>query len=279
MTRHGQRIGDEGRTGESGLDVVSALGDQGGESIAGQLPYGVVQQAEYDREGVAGDCVTGDAAVCGHVVIVERLTRSPGQAVEMILFVASEQASGFGDQAGRTVEAGGGHHAVVGLCRDRIVRRRRGIQPVSELESGVPESGRGQQAFHPTYVGSHRVELIGQDAEIPVRLPQRPRHPDRGIAPDGRGLRRREAPGSAGQLERIGDDERDESVSSPLLRGQVEEPVAEEPLDVEQIGRRGRVRRDVTGPAEAFVALRAVGRYVEEIAPGRPDRIGMQLVE
>ena len=51
------------------------------------------------------------------------------------------------------------------------------------------------------------------------------------------------------------------------------------PLDVVQEGRGGRKDLDVAGPAQALVALRAVGGHVEEVAAHAPDDVLVQLVE
>lgn len=54
---------------------------------------------------------------------------------------------------------------------------------------------------------------------------------------------------------------------------------------MQEVGRveleRGRCRvgRDVTGPSEPLVALRAVGRHVEEVALLAPDRVAHELVD
>src|SRR6201999_2693646 len=57
------------------------------------------------------------------------------------------------------------------------------------------------------------------------------------------------------------------------------QPVAEERVDVVQEGGRWRERRNVTGPAQALIALRAVGWYVDEIAPHSPDDVVVELVQ
>ena len=80
-------------------------------------------------------------------------------------------------------------------------------------------------------------------------------------------------------LQSVRDDEGHHPVGCPLLGGEVDQPVPEEVLDVEE-ERRGRGEHcDVAGPAEPLVALRAVGGHVEEVAARAPDHVAVQLVE
>src|SRR3712207_6112259 len=65
-------------------------------------------------------------------------------------------------------------------------------------------------------------------------------------------------------LEDIGDDEAHHPVGRLLLGGEVPQPVTQEVVHVEQKGSGRRECRDVASPAEALVALRAVGGHVEE---------------
>ena len=68
------------------------------------------------------------------------------------------------------------------------------------------------------YVGGHRRVLPIEDAPVAVRLPQRPRHPRRGITPDRRRLGLRELVGGRLVLEDIGDDERDHPSAASCSR-------------------------------------------------------------
>jgi hypothetical protein len=60
---------------------------------------------------------------------------------------------------------------------------------------------------------------------------------------------------------------------------QVEQPFPQEAADVVVERRGGREDLRVAGPAEAFVALRAVGRHREEVAALAPDDVLLQLGE
>ena len=57
------------------------------------------------------------------------------------------------------------------------------------------------------------------------------------------------------------------------------QPVPQEVRDIEEERGGRREDGDVAGPAEPLVALRAVGRHVEEVAAQAPDDVAVQLVE
>ena len=121
--------------------------------------------------------------------------------------------------------------------------------------------------------------LAVEDGAVAVGPPQRPRHPDRGVAPDRGAVRLGELLGRGLELQDVGDHERHHAVGVLLLGGQVEQPVGEERPDVEQERRGGREDGDVAGPAEPLVALRAVGGDVEEVALRAPDDVAVELVQ
>ena len=75
------------------------------------------------------------------------------------------------------------------------------------------------------------------------------------------------------ELEGVGHHERHLTVVGRLLGGKVQEPVLEECLHVVEERRGRREHGEVAGPAEALVALRAVGGHVEEVAPEPPHHV------
>src|SRR5699024_11941005 len=130
----------------------------------------------------------------------------------------------------------------------------------------------------------HSGVMSTQALTVAVGLPERLGNPDCCIAPYGRGT----VPviggvdvllTDIGVLQRIGDHERDILVRMVAgLFGQVEQPLVQEVGDVELEGCAGSVGGDIAGPAEAFIALGAVGGYVQEVALLSPDGVVHQLV-
>ena len=105
-----------GSAGEAGRDVVSALGDQFGEPLAGQLGDLVIEQAEDDRQRINRLSVTVDRTVTAHVVMVERYTSALGQLREMRGIISvSQQVGDLGEDPRVAVKASGRHDAVVCL--------------------------------------------------------------------------------------------------------------------------------------------------------------------
>ena len=104
---------------------------------------------------------------------------------------------------------------------------------------------------------------------VGVPLVQHPRHDGRGVAPRGGGAR---------GAEHVRHDERDDAAFALLLEREVAQPRVEESAHVVEEARRRREDLDVARPAEALVALRAVGRHVEEVAAQPPHDVLVQLV-
>ena len=112
------------------------------------------------------------------------------------------------------------------------------------------------------------------------RTPRRaPTAPTPRVAPDRRGVHRRQAGRRRHPLEHVRDDEGHEAVGVLLLDVEVDQPVGQEVGDVVEVRRRRGEHREVAGPAEPLVALRAVGRYVEEVAAQPPHHVAVQLGE
>ena len=103
---------------------------------------------------------------------------------------------------------------------------------------------------------------------VAVRLPERPRHPHRGVAPDRGAVRGRELRSDGRRT-----SGRPGRRTAPCRRRAC---CSSGEIDAASRGgsrrrRTGRPRsgandREVAGPAEPLVALRAVGRHVEEVA-------------
>ena len=113
--------------------------------------------------------------------------------------------------------------------------------------------------------------LRGQDARITVPFVKRPGNHHSGIAPHGR---RHGLPGQD-----VGHDKRHNAPCLLLLGSEVGQPELQEAGRIVEEGCSGREDLDVAGPAQPLVALRAVGRYVEEVAPHAPYDVLVQPVD
>ena len=158
----------------------------------------------------------------------------------------------------------------VGFPAGGVIDRRVRVEPVTVLEAGAPQSVAVQEVSDLADEHGHRFVCVSEDLRVPVFPVQRPREADRDIAPQS-GRRR-------GRGQDVWDDPGDEP-GCLLLDGQVLQPGPEDTADVVQERRGGRERVDVAGPAEALVALRAVGGDADEVVPHRPHRVGVQLVQ
>ena len=85
--------------------------------------------------------------------------------------------------------------------------------------------------------------------------------------------------GQVAVLEDVRHDERHDAASRPGFDLKVEEPLVEEAGGVELEAGAGREDGNVAGPAEAFVALRAIGGNLEKVAALTPDRVLNQTVD
>ena len=109
-----------------------------------------------------------------------------GEIGEVRGFLASsEKLCGVGDNPCVAVETGSRYYTLIRFGEVWLIGRCRWVQPVAELEAGIPQSSGRQQGLHAANVRDHRIELITQHLTVSVRLPQCPRHPHRRVAPDG----------------------------------------------------------------------------------------------
>ncbi len=177
-------------------------------------------------------------------------------------------------EGGAAVQAGGRHDAGVRLGLRGPVRRGVRVEPVAQLPGLVPEARRRQLRLHVLQVPDHRRVVGSEPVEVAVRLPQGLRHPHGGVVPDGQGTGVVPEDVDLGVLEDVRDRDRHDALRVVgLLLGEVEEPAVQEVGGVELERGRGRVGRDVPGPAEPLVALRAVRRHREEVALLAPHRV------
>ena len=121
--------------------------------------------------------------------------------------------------------------------------------------------------FHPFL---HHGEVAGKQVFVAVSTVKFPRADDRCVAPCGGNFG-----SSAGHF-------RHNAVNAAvrvLLRHHIVQPFRKEPFDIIIDSRRADKDLRVAQPTEPFVALRAVGRNVDEVAPLSPERVPVQAVD
>jgi hypothetical protein len=245
--------------------------DQLAEPPAGVGALGVGgQQIELEGQGVGGLAVRGDPAVGGHVLLVEGVTDLGGQLpVRPAVALLAEARRRGGHDVQRADEVGAGDQVGVGPPVGGILGGGSGVEPVTELEAAVPQpvvAGRGHDVVDP---GPHARVLVAEQTVI-AGGEGYVSGDDGGSVTPGRS--------GDGERQRVGDDERHGAVVG-LLGRQVAEPRGQEPGAVVEEAGRGREDLDVARPAQALVALGAVGGHVEEVAPHAPHDVLVEPVD
>ena len=142
--------------------------------------------------------------------------------------------------------------------------------------SRCPTDPFSESALDPADVGRHGRVGLRERRPVAVRLPAGPRHPDRGSLQkgvSGTGHLR-----CGAYLMTSGTTNGTIPSAAPARHpGRGASPGGSARVEQE---RRGRGEdRQVAGPAQPLVALRAVRRHVDEVAALTPDHIAVQLVE
>ncbi len=168
-------------------------------------------------------------------------------------------------------EVGCRHDIGCSACVARPIRGRLGIQPVAKLHALLPQPVRTGGRGHHIHPVTHALKLGGQNLLVPVALIKYPGHNHGRVSPGGRRRRRR--------THHIGHEERHHAVGFRLFRSQIGQPRFKETRNVvEKATRRGK-DLDVAGPAQALVALGAVGRDVEKVPAHAPNNILVETVD
>ena len=267
-------IAHERRPDEAGADAVLPCSHELGEPPHGPRPlFRRLEQIEPEREGVCRLGITRHPPARCHVLVTKRRADGVGQGIE------SQRLVGFTEGlCGSSGEACGvgvirrRDEVLVGTGVLRTFRRSCGIEPIAELEPGVPQVVLTRVTGHLLDVPAHRRILVAQQLQVAELLPQGPGHQDRGIAPHRSGPHRREP-----EIDRR--HEHRNVAGGVVLGGEVVEPRAQEVLAVvEERGGRGE-HGEIPGPPEPLVALRAIGRNADEVAPHAPPDVLVEPVQ
>ncbi len=172
---------------EARRDAVAAGADEFGQARTPHVAFGDVGvQLELDREGVGGLRVAGEESGRRHVFAAERLAHLVReQRVGRCVVRAAEDLRALRQVAARPGEVRRRDEVPIGGGIRRVVRRSRRVEPVAELEAGVPQARRSGEPRDEVDPLPGRVVLVAQDecvAELPV---ERPRGQHRDVAPGG----------------------------------------------------------------------------------------------
>lgn len=162
-------------------------------------------------------------------------------------------------------DEGGGDVGGVGGGTGRVLRWGGRVEPVTELRVAAPGPVLVQVSDGELDPRAHRRVVAAQQTALAVGVEEGGGDDGRGVAP-ARGAAGERQLGRRQFAERhIRNHQRDRAVRS-LLDAQIGEPAVEEGPAVERGARRRGEGHDVAGPAEPFVALRAVRGHGEEVA-------------
>ena len=125
-------------------------------------------------------------------------------------------------------------------------------------------------ALAPRNEPRHRLPAALDDPRVAIRLPDRPRADHARIAPGGA-----EVPPVLERKRRIAR----EGAAGPLRLHQLPQPFAVERRHVRVVSRRAHIDLGIARPAEPLVALRAIGRQINEVGALRPDDVLEQPID
>lgn len=125
--------------------------------------------------------------------------------------------------------------------------------------------------------GAHRLVVAAQPASSAVGVVEGSRYGGCGVAPARNAAGEQRLARQQVAERYVGDQQGDRAVVS-LFDAQVGEPAVQEGAAVEGGARGGGEGHDVPGPAEAFVPLRAVRGYGEEVAALGAYDVGVERV-
>jgi len=74
-------------------------------------------------------------------------------------------------------------------------------------------------------------------------------------------------------------NERHHPICARLFGGDIDEPIAKEVLDIEQVRGRRCEDSDVSCPTQPLISLRAIRWHVQEVPAGTPNHVAVELVE
>ena len=233
------------------------------QALGGALAQLGREQVHVQREEIGGLRVALDRGVVAHVRVVERRHDLRPQALVVLGTVGSAQrAPQLGHELGVVGPVGRREEVARRLLADR--------EPVAVVVAAPrrPQHVRvvAQEIRH---VALHRVPVALDEAEIAVAAPGDPRHDHAGVGPGRRAVALEHQPRRHVGVRAVG----------RLRVEDVVAPLGDEGADVHVQRRGGEEDLRIGEPAQALVALRAVGGNGDEVAALAPVDVAPELVD
>ena len=286
----GERTAERGRAEEAGFQVHVGGFQQRAQARRDLLARERRRKAEVERNGVAGLRCRGAETARRVVFAADRVADLVGApAVHRVIGGFAERAGRVCDAHRRFIVVRGAEERHVRAAHDRL-RVEAGLraverEPVREVEFDAgPQTRRAVRlvvAVDPVGPELHALVAVFERRPVAGREVRLPRHDRRGVRPAAVPAARREhrvllvRPAADHQRR----DVRHLAVRELLLLEQVAAVLRVERGAVHVVVRGRAEHLRVAGPAHALVALRAVGRHIEEVVALAPDRVQVQAVD
>src|SRR5579884_1465296 len=266
-------VADERSSQEASADMIVSFAHQFRQALARMLTLPrIAQQTKLQCQRVGCFGVADQPPVGRKELRPEGRSDLLRQLVIACFFcAATQQARYLSQQFSRTREVCSCYQTAIGTWGPGLIRWRGRIEPVTKLKASIPQMARSNRLIHIIHPGAHTCKLHLQDSQIARALIEDPGHYHRRITPAGcreivwRSNRR--------------DDDRHQASQILLINCQIGQPGGQEAGDIIEKSSGWSKDLNITSPAQPFGALRAVGRYVQEVVTHAPHHVHVQAVE
>ena len=279
----GQGEEDVGRAGEARADApVLVLGQLAQAVGRGLLRGPVGEHADVQRQHVGGLELLQKPALAvgqnrdigvGHPLGKGFVSRGVG--------LLAQDGGHLGENSGGVAQACRGRPLGAGLPLLHLRQIRR--DPVAKVQGrgGVPQVAVLAEAAKPRPEGAgldvalHGLIVLREHAAVASGPVFGPGHQHAGVAPPVDGHQGH----GGGKAEALRGHHVGDAAAGPLLGAHVAQPLVEKAAHVKVEAGRRREDRDVARPAQALVALRAVGGDVHQVGLCAPEDVALQAVD
>ena len=249
------------------LMLVQILYKALGNAVAVLRP-GKVKQKNQRQRGLS---FAHHAPGCGDVLLLEAAADCAVQrGIFVCLLCFAQHGRRLGKQLGTMCVVGAGNQVGIGAATVAAALLAVKGQPVAVLKAALPQMVGRFLTAHRFYPRFHAGVLPFQNIPFAVKLVERPRNGDGGVTPDGSA--------AAALSVHVRHDVRHTAVRG-LSNGKVGQPLAEKAVDVLILRGGAAENSSVTGPAQPFIALRAVGRHIDKVGALAPHDVRPQAVD